>query len=538
METILDMQRRGDTAGIWKRCCGFMDMSIDEFMESQNRLLQDQLSAWQESSLARRLFGGRVPSTVEEFREAAPLTTYSDYAAALIDKSEEGLADKPVEWIHTSGRSGEYEFKWIPYMRRMYEVLSDYSFGAFILGTCTRRGEITLREGDRLMYSLAPLPFGSGLVMQALHEQYNFRFWPPYDEAIRMDFFERIKVGVRRAFSDGIDYFYGISSIMLAISEQIESAGKSSDSSEARKMLRRPKVVARLVKGMIKAKLRGGTVRPRDLWNVKGIMCSGMDTAIYRERIRDLWGRYPREVYGCTEFGIIGVQHYASSGLVFPDRSAYLEFMGVDDYLRWRDDRTFRPRLRVLSEVEAGREYVLVATNFHSGVLVRYILGDALKVTSLQDAEIGLHIPQVSYSSRVDDMIDIAGFTRLTEKSIWAALELSLIEYVDWVIYKEERSAHPVLRLLVEPRNEGLDPALAESRIHGALVRTDPDYGNLEAMAGIRPLEVTLLSRGTFTRYAKERQAAGIDAAHLKPPHMKPKADVVSRLLALSDLRV
>ncbi len=43
-ETLLDLYRRGDNGEIWKRYCGFLDLSLDEFMASQDRLLEDQLS--------------------------------------------------------------------------------------------------------------------------------------------------------------------------------------------------------------------------------------------------------------------------------------------------------------------------------------------------------------------------------------------------------------------------------------------------------------------------------------------------------------
>jgi hypothetical protein len=49
---------------------------------------------------------------------------------------------------------------------------------------------------------------------------------------------------------------------------------------------------------------------------------------------------------------------------------------------------------------------------------------------------------------------------------------------------------------------------------------------------------VTLLSRGTFARFQKERQAAGYEVAHLKPMHMNPKAEVISRLVAMSAMTI
>ncbi len=548
METLLEMHRRGDREGIWKRYCGFLDLSIDEFMAAQRSLLEEQLGVWGKSRLVTRLFGGEIPRTFEEFRARAPLTTYEDYADVLLVKNESVLAQETREWIHTSGRSGEYEFKWVPYTQGMYDTLSDGTLACFILGPCRRHGQVALREGDRFMFTLAPLPFISGLCMRALHEQFNFRIWPSYEEALAMDFFQRIREGIKLAFSNGIDFFYGITSVMLNISEQLESAGSaaggarsgsagSDNRDEMRALLRNPRVLMRLAWGTLKAKLRGGPLRPRDLWNVKGIMCSGMDSSIYKERIRALWGEYPWEVYGCTEFGFVAYQHFASSGLVFRESSDLYEFMTLEDYARWKDDRSWRPPLLLLSEVEADREYALVGTNFHGGVLVRYVLGDAVRIVSLSDERIGLRLPQAVFSTRVDDVIDIAGFTRLTEKAIWTAIESSGIPYTDWVVAKEYQAGNPILHLYLETRQDGHDPERIRRTIHEKLKEGDRPYRDLEEMAGIDPLRVTVLSRGTFGRYLQERQAAGVDLAHTKPPHMSPTAEVVSKLLAMSALK-
>jgi len=537
VENLLDLYRRRDMAGIWKRYCGFIDLSMDEFIASQSRQLEQQLRAWDRSALVKKLFSSGLPRTVAEFRERAPLTTYEDYAEALLSKKEEPLTEKSYTWVHTSGKSGEYEFKWVPYTRAMYEALSDETLACFLLGPCRRHGHIAIKDRDRLMFTMAPQPFVSGLCMQALHEQFSFRIWPDYDEGLKMDFFQRIREGIKLAFSEGIDYFYGITSVMLSISEQLENATSSGASEEMRSLLRKPRVILRLLWGTLKAKLRGDKLRPRDLWRVKGVMCSGMDSSIYKERIRTLWGEYPWEVYGCTEFGFMAFQHFASPGLVLRDSSCFYEFMDLDDYAKWKEDRAYRPPLRLLSEVDVDKEYVLVGTNLHGGVLVRYVLGDSLKILSLSDERIGLKLPQVMFSTRVDDIIDIAGFTRLTEKEMWTAIESTGISYVDWVVAKEYRDNNPILHIYLELRQDGHDPEKIRQQIHDQLKKNDQSYRDLEEMVNIRPLRITLLSRGTFSRYLQARQAAGIDLAHQKPPHMSPTPEVVEKLLAMSSLK-
>jgi hypothetical protein len=194
--------------------------------------------------------------------------------------------------------------------------------------------------------------------------------------------------------------------------------------------------------------------------------------------------------------------------------------------------------LKLLSELEMGKEYALVGSSFQGGALVRYVLGDSVKVLSLSEEGIGLKLPQLAVASRIDDVIDIASFTRLTEKTIWTAVEGAGIPYIDWVVAKEYAEDRPVLHLYIEMKGTGHDEQQVRDLVHESLKRVDENYRNLEVMLGIRPLTVTFFSHGTFLRYLQERQAAGIDIAHSKPVHMNPRSDVLARLLSMSSLRI
>ncbi len=61
---------------LWHRYCGFLDLSIDEFMEIQERLLMDEIKLVAGSTLGRKIMGKRRPKSVEEFRRRGPFTTY------------------------------------------------------------------------------------------------------------------------------------------------------------------------------------------------------------------------------------------------------------------------------------------------------------------------------------------------------------------------------------------------------------------------------------------------------------------------------
>jgi hypothetical protein len=137
----------------------------------------------------------------------------------------------------------------------------------------------------------------------------------------------------------------------------------------------------------------------------------------------------------------------------------------------------------------------------------------------------------MTFYSRVDDIVDVAGFTRLTEKVIWQAIENTGLPYEEWTLRKELRDK-PVLHLYLEPKGNGQVTAEeVSSAVHAELKSLDMPYAELETFIGLRPFEVTLLPQGTFRGYMLRQQAAGADLAHLKPPHINPSDDMIEWLL-------
>lgn len=63
---------------------------------------------------------------------------------------------------------------------------------------------------------------------------------------------------------------------------------------------------------------------------------------------------------------------------------------------------------------------------------LRYRIGDLIRVVSLEDEEAGIKLPQIIFESRADDLIDIAGFTRIDEKTMIQAVINTGIKFEDW----------------------------------------------------------------------------------------------------------
>jgi hypothetical protein len=527
MTTEAELLVEGKNEELWQRCCSFIDLSLEDCMNIQRRLLLEQLELLKGCKLGRSIMQGAEPETVDEFRKLVPLTTYADYEPFLLTKNERALPQKPLFWQHTSGRSGEYPFKWVPVTKRQFAELRSLLFACLAFACCRQKGEISYKRKDRILYALAPPPYTTGaLIHAAPHEL--FEFLPPVKAAEDMPFEERIQLGFKMALSEGLDVLYALSSVLVAIGERFSQGNQKVD---IKPLLGNPRALARLIKGLIKSKLARRPLMPKDIWKLKGLVSTGSDGSVFREKVREMWGRYPLDVYGGTESIIIATQTWDYQGMTFLPHLNFLEFIPETESLKSRDDPFYQPKTLLLDEVKPGEKYELAITNFHGGPLIRYKLGDMIKITARRNEKLNIDIPQMTFHARVDDMIDIAGFTRLTEKVIWQAIENSGITYKEWTVRKELK-ATPILHLYLELGENG---HVAEEQIaklvHRELKSLDVPYADLEAFLGLRPLEVTILPENAFQTYMAKQQAAGADLAHLKPPHINPSDSVINCLV-------
>jgi len=521
-----ELFKQGKYEELWQRCCGFVDLSLDDFMRIQRRLLLEQIGLLKECKLGRSVMRGAMPRTAEEFREQVPLTTYADYESYLLTKDESALPEKPMLWQYTSGRSGEYPFRWAPVTPRQFREIEPLLFALFFFSSGKQRKEIAFREHDKILYGMAPPPYATGSMTRAFPHQL-FNFLPPVEKAEEMSFEERIRQGFELALSEGLDLCFALSSVAVAIGNRFT---QRSGDREIKPLLLKPKALLRLGKGLIKSKLARRQMLPKDLWSLKGLITVGIDSSVFKEKIREMWGRYPLEFYGCTEAVMIATQTWDYQDMSFIPHLNFLEFIPEEESLKSRDDPAYQPPTILLDEVKPGN-YELVITSFLGGPFVRYRLGHLIKITSLRNDELNIDTPQMIFLSRVDDLIDLAGFTRLTEKVIWQAIESSGVAYEDWIVHKEVKEK-PILHLYIEPRERnGMDEAQVTAAVDEQLKRLDQPYAELQSFVGLKPLEVTLLPEGAFQEYTLRQRAAGADPAHLKPPRINPSESVLDLLI-------
>ena len=68
MQTIYDLLKQGKTEELWQKCCGFIELSMDEFMSIQQRLLLEQIELLKGCELGRHLIGEANPRDLKEFQ--------------------------------------------------------------------------------------------------------------------------------------------------------------------------------------------------------------------------------------------------------------------------------------------------------------------------------------------------------------------------------------------------------------------------------------------------------------------------------------
>lgn len=516
-----------DREKIWKKYCGFLDLSLDEFMVIQKLLLMEQVELAVKSELGRKIMGEQIPRSVEEFRRLVPFTVYEDYEPYLSQRMDGVLPSKPAIWAHTSGRTGLV--KWAPYTVDRVGRLADDTLAAFVLSSATRKGEVHLHEGVRVVLNLPPVPYVTGVMGLVAGQRMPYQAIPPLEEAARMQFEERIRQGFKIALHKGIDYAASIAVVLAKVGEGFGQLGRSTKFSYS--ILLHPLTLARVLKAMVKSKLLKRPMLPRDIWRIKGLVCGGTDTAIYRDEINYYWGVQPLDVYVSTETGFIAMQSWNKKGMTFVPYSNFYEFIPEEEWLKSRADKSYQPSTVLLDEVEEGETYEIVITNFHGGAFLRYRIGDLVKITSLEDKETGVRLPQMTFQSRADDVIDISGFARLDEKTVWQAVKKTALPYVDWSARKEYLQEKPVLHIYVELSENSVNNEEVQRLIDKQLISLDNDYRDFRNMTGAEPVVVTLLNQGTFQRYLEKKRAAGFDLAHLKPPHMNPTEQNLSELL-------
>jgi len=494
---------------IWEEYCGFLTLTMEEFMSIQNRLLLEQIEVWSASGIGQSILKGKHPRTVEEFREMVPLTTYEDYATTLLSKQYSALPEDPVVWVQTTWEGGIHPIKTAPYTKAMLDTFKHNVISCMILATSRQKGEFDVRVTDHLLYSLAPMPYVTGLLPLLLEDEIDIEFFPSVKEAVKMSFKERNKQGFKLGMKKGLEFSFGLGSVLYYVSQSIASAQTGNKSLKEMLLGTSPKMLWRYLKAKRKCKKERRELLPKDLFQLKGFMCAGTDNRCYKEDLEKMWGVAPLELFAGTEPTCIGCETWNREGVYFFPDACFYEFIPEDELNRNMANPDYQPRTVLWDEVIPGGVYEIVLTVLKGGAFARYRVGDVFRCTGIGSQAEGNTIPRFQFVDRVPQMIDLAGFTRITEKSIQQAIQLSRLPIAAWTAKKEfTENYRPYLHIYVELERSNLINSAISIRILqdqlGIYFRyLDQDYEDLKKILGIDPLKITLLKCGTFEMYER-----------------------------------
>lgn len=531
-----DKLKKQPGSALWKEYCGFLDLNIEEYMQIQNRLMMEQIQLWGNSGLGKRLLKEARPQSVEDFRRMLPLTSFADYADVLLQKRADMLPAEPIIWIETTWEGGKHPVKLAPYTRGMLDVFQNNMVAALILATCTSRGKFTLRPGDKTLYGLAPLPYVTGLFPLLLEEEITLRFLPSVEEALKMSFGQRNKKGFELGLQKGLDLFFGLSSVITYITEGFSAGGSGSKSKSVNLLKYSPGMVLRYLKASYKSKRDGVPMKPRDIFNLKGFICAGTDTSCYKAFLEENWGCRPMEIAAGTEPTCIGTESWARNGLIFFPDACFYEFIPESEMNRNIDDPDYEPKTCLMDELAVNQNYELVISVLKGGAFARYRVGDVYRCVGSGGDGDGINLPHLTFVDRVPTVIDIAGFTRITEDTIEDVVKLSGLPIDRWIALKEYNADNrPFLHMYVEIKPEALNSSALSKQIlvqHLSVYFNylDSDYLDLKRLLGVDPLQITILRSGTIQAF---QACTGEAMRRINPPR-----HIVAELLKFQNVEV
>lgn len=495
---------------IWEEYCGFLTLSKEGFMDIQKRLLMEQIELWSSCGLGQSILKGKHPRTIEEFREMVPLTTYEDYAPTLLSKQTGDLPGEPVLWVQTTWEGGVHPIKVAPYTKGMLDTFKHNVMSCLILATSRKKGDFDISVTDHMLYALAPLPYVTGLLPLLFKDEIDIEFLPSVRDAVNMSFKERNVQGFKLGMKKGIEYFFGLGSVLYYVSQSITSMplGRKKSLKDRLSSIS-PKMMARYMVAKKKCRKENRELLPKDLFQLKGFMCAGTDNRCYKEDLERMWGIPPMEIFAGTESTCIGCETWSREGVYFLPDACFYEFIPENELDKNLANPEYQPRTILWDEVVPGGVYEIVLTVLKGGAFARYRIGDMFRCTGIGSQLENNQIPRFQYIDRVPQVIDIAGFTRITENSINQAIELSSLPIAAWTAKKEfTDNNRPYLHLYVELERDNLAGSAVSIRILqdqlGIYFRyLDQDYEDLKKILGVDPLKITLLKCGTFETYRR-----------------------------------
>ena len=361
-----------------------------------------------------------------------------------------------------------------------------------------------------MLYSLAPLPYATGMFPDLISSEIHLRFMPSVREARKMSFGQQMRTGYKLAAKHGMNLFFGMSSVLYGATRSLNMLGGEKAPSLRSLLGMSPRMIARLAMAKYRNRRDGTELRPRDLFKLDGFVCVGTDTALYKNELEEAWGIRPLEIAGGTEPSCMGTETWSKNGLVFFPDACFYEFIPEMELYQEMETPGYIPKTYLMDELVAGQKYELVITVLKGGAFLRYRVGDIYRCLRLRNPADELDLPQFEYVDRIPTVIDIAGFTRITQREIEQVLSRSRLPVESWFAVKEyDEDGHSFLDLYVELKSDDEQAAVLDCQMLQELLSVyfrsyDGDYKDLKRLLGMDPLRITLLKTGTIAHYRQQ----------------------------------
>lgn len=240
-------------------------------------------------------------------------------------------------------------------------------------------------------------------------------------------------------------------------------------------------------------------------FHLKAFFTQDLSAGPLKNRIRKVTGGYPKTVFGSTESMMSNLPSLQHPGcFLFDWRVIYPEFVPEKQRVDTDVDVAEAPETLTLSQVEVGGRYQFIATPFFND-LTRFIMPDIFECVSKGDDVLNCETPVFKYYSRADRLLVLHNFTRISEEELLQTIHDAEVPFVDFTARRELDGSREYMGLYMELSGEMTEEEVA-GRINERLLDADKDWRDLTDFMEYTPLRVTILPRGTVSKFLQNKE--------------------------------
>jgi hypothetical protein len=246
--------------------------------------------------------------------------------------------------------------------------------------------------------------------------------------------------------------------------------------------------------------------RIKEPFHLKGFITQDRAAMVFKDKIKEITGNYPKVNYGSTESFLIGLPSIEHPGGFFFDwRIAYCEFLPEENAIGPDRDRVDDPpETMKMGDVEVGKRYQLVVTPFKND-MTRYVMPDIFECIGEGDDVLGTDQPVFSFYARADRLVALHNFTRIAEEELLQVLKDAEVPFVDFTARVEREGAKEYMAMYLE-LSSPMEVEGVVARVHDELVKFDKDWRDLSKAMNYVPLRARILPHGTFGAYLRRKE--------------------------------